>query len=134
MSLEVNIEKRGAGFYEVSLNGRLDTSTYIPCEENLNMLLNSSTKILMFNMKHLSYISSMGLRVLFIARKTISEHGGKFFMTNLQPQVAKVFEIAHVLPKDSVFESIEEADRYFDNMQKQEIEKQENKKKDLYSE
>ena len=38
-----------------------------------------------------------------MARKTLAEHGGKFILANLQPQVAKVFEIARVLPDESVF-------------------------------
>jgi hypothetical protein len=41
-----------------------------------------------------------------------------FLMANLQPQIKKVIEIAQALPSESIFASIEEADAYFDAMQK----------------
>jgi anti-anti-sigma factor len=77
----------------------------------------------MFDMTKLNYISSMGLQVLFKARKAIEAHKGSVIMANLQPQITKVFEIVKALPPETIFQSIEEADDYFDLMQRREIEK-----------
>jgi hypothetical protein len=45
-----------------------------------------------------------------------------FLMVNLQPQIKKVFDIAQALPGEAVFSSVEEADEYFDAMQKKALE------------
>jgi hypothetical protein len=49
-------------------------------------------------------------------------------MINLQPQVAKVFEIVKALPDFNIFTSAEEADEYLFNIQKKMEEKEEEKK------
>ena len=41
-----------------------------------------------------------------------------FLMVNPQPQIKKVLEIAQALPLETVFESVREADDYFDAMQR----------------
>jgi anti-anti-sigma regulatory factor len=65
----------------------------------------------------------MGLRVMLKTKKTMELNGGQVIITQPQPQIAKVFEIARALPNTAVFASIKEADAYLDAMQKQEIEK-----------
>jgi anti-sigma B factor antagonist len=69
-------------------------------------------------MAGVGYISSRGLGVVISIIKRLHAHGGKFAMTELQPPVRKVFEIAAALPEESVFASPEEADRYFDAIQR----------------
>jgi anti-anti-sigma regulatory factor len=44
--------------------------------------------------------------------------GGEFAMTNLQPQIRKVFEIIMALPSLNVFESVADLDRYLTGIQK----------------
>jgi hypothetical protein len=39
-------------------------------------------------------------------------------LTNLQPQIRKVFEIIQALPSLNIFESVEELDRYLAAMQR----------------
>lgn len=124
MSLNVYIEKRNDKYYAVKLDGRLDTHTFEDCESKLQPILNQEPKVLMFDLTNLSYISSMGLRTMLKTRKTLEAKGGKIVMLNLQPQIAKVFEIAQALPDVNIFSSEQEADHYFDVMQKKEMEKQ----------
>ena len=38
-------------------------------------------------------------------------------LTNLQPQIRKVFDIIHALPSLNVFESVDELDRYLASIQ-----------------
>lgn len=125
--LKVDVFQREGGFFLVTLDGRLDSDTYMICEEKLAPVLNSSTRGITFDMSNLAYISSMGLRVVMKARKAIEGTGGKVLTVNLQPQIAKIFEIAAALPKYQIFKSIREADEYFAAMQEQEIERQKNK-------
>jgi len=116
MGLQVKATEKKAGFFEVSVSGRLDTTTYAQLEGQLKVTLPSANAIVL-DMGLLEYISSMGLRVIFKATKDMKAKGGVFMMSNMQPQIKKVFEIANALEQDSVFLTVEEADRYFQAMQ-----------------
>lgn len=117
-SLVVNIETRMTGGHIVTLDGRLDGMTYADCEKKIEPLIIPETKALMFDMSNLDYISSMGLRIILKARKVIEGNGGAVHIINMQPQIKKVFEIVNMLHGMTLFASIQEADQYFDVMQK----------------
>ena len=106
------------GYYEIALDGRLDTETYAALEKGAQDLLASQARGIRLNMAKLSYISSMGLRVILKITKELKQRHGVFQLVNMQPQIQKVMEIAAALPKEAVFSSIKEADAYFDAMQK----------------
>ncbi len=116
-SLAVNIESKMAGGFVVTLKGRLDGATCSDCEEKINPIIVPETKVLMFDMSGLDYISSMGLRIVLKARKVIEGAGGVVHLINMQPQIKKVFEIVNMLHGMTLFASIQEADQYFDTMQ-----------------
>ncbi|MBI5820593.1 MAG: STAS domain-containing protein [Verrucomicrobia bacterium] len=116
--LEIIVENQPEGRVRVALNGRLDTQTYVQCEERIRPLLTASTRVLMFDMAKLDYLSSMGLRVLMKTATALGSHGGRCVLAHLQPPIRKVIEIANALPKETVFASVEEADRYLDLMQR----------------
>lgn len=115
MSLQIAVSEKLPGYYEFGLDGRLDTETYGQLENALNPLKAHGIR---FDMAKLSYISSMGLRVVMKVMKELKEKKGAFQLINLQPQIKKVFDIAAALPKGTIFASVEEADSYFDAMQK----------------
>ncbi len=116
--LDIAIENHPEGRVRIELKGRLDTETYAQCEQRLEPLLNPSTKVLVFDLAQLDYLSSMGLRVLMKASRTMSKLGGKCLLTRLQPPIRAVIDIANALPAQSIFASVEEADRYLDLMQR----------------
>jgi anti-anti-sigma factor len=111
------------GFFVVSPIGSLDTTTYRQLETILDMIIKSRPKSVVLDLTMLEYISSMGLRVIFKSKKTVQEQGGLLMLTNMQPAVKKIFDIAGAVDQDSVFASVEEADRYYDRLQKQMKEK-----------
>lgn len=123
MGIKVTVTRQKKDAFEISLSGRLDSDSYSQAEATVTSILSSEPKVIIFNMSELNYISSMGLRVIMMTRKKLEAAGGTVVMTNLQPQIAKVFEIAAVLPKQVIFASIEEADAYLDAMQKKVLEK-----------
>lgn len=124
MSFNVQVESKTEGVYFITLEGRLDTETYPLAEKKLMPLASGQARVMIFNLAKLEYISSMGLRVILKVRKAIEAKKGTLVMTNVQPQIQKVFEIANALPAQSIFASVEEADRYLDRMQNLELEKQ----------
>jgi len=118
MPLSIQVNEKKPGFFEVVLDGRLDTDTSAELEKKLSGPLGGSVRAVRFEMSDLQYISSMGIRVLFKTFKTLRAKKGAFLMVNLQPQIRKVLDIAQALPAESIFSSVAEADEYFDAMQR----------------
>lgn len=116
--LDIKIELQPEGRVLVSLDGRLDTHTYAECEERLKPLLVPATRVLVFNMAGLDYLSSMGLRTLMMVSKALHAQGSQCLLTHLQPPIQTVIDIANALPREAVFASVAEADRYLDLMQR----------------
>jgi anti-sigma B factor antagonist len=125
MPLNITVENKQEGVYVVIPEGHLDSTTSLMFEEEVTPLFAATTKVLIFDLSKLDYISSAGVRFVFMAQKAMSKHNGVFMMTELKPQIKKVFEIINALPSLRVFKDIEEADEYLYAMQEKEIEKQE---------
>ncbi len=123
MPLKVDVSEKQSGIFNISLVGTIDSTTYYDFEKKMDIILDPPPKILVFNMAGVTYISSMGLRVIFKTRKTVEENGGIFIMTDLRPQIKKVFETIKALPGFNVFASVEEADNYLSRIQKKEEQK-----------
>jgi anti-sigma B factor antagonist len=118
MPLTTSVTEKMPGYYEIALAGRLDTETHGQVEKVAQDLLAKQPKGIRLDMARLSYISSMGLRVVLKIAKDIKAKKGVFAILNLQPQIKKVFDIAATLPPESIFASVAEADAYFDEMQR----------------
>jgi anti-anti-sigma factor len=128
MLLKVKIEKRAEGVTAIVLAGTIDTDTCQDLKEKISSCMASAPRVLMFDMAKVEYVSSLGIGTLIDAKKDIERISGTFMMINLQPQVAKVFEIVKALPDFNIFTSAEEADEYLFNIQKKMEEKEEEKK------
>lgn len=119
MAIKVNIIKKEAGHFVVVVEGRLDSETAPQCEAGIKHLLTPATKVLAFDLKRLDYISSMGLRVIVGAMKAIAKQKGRVVVRNAQPPIAKVLEIAGLIPGD-IAESERSADIFLDAIQRKE--------------
>jgi anti-sigma B factor antagonist len=126
MPLQVSITMGDEGSYLITLEGRLDTNTYLDLDEKIRPVLTSSPRLLVFNLEKLDYISSMGIKSIVSARKAVKSKAGHLILLNPQPQIRKVFDIVSALPREAIFSSRQEADRFFDMIQKKEIEKPKN--------
>lgn len=118
MALTTSVVEKLPGYFEINLSGRLDTETHAELEKVAKGLFAKNARGLRLDMARLAYISSMGLRVVLQLAKVLREKKGAFQITNMQPQIKKVFDIAATLPSESIFASVAEADAYFDAMQK----------------
>ena len=118
MSLKIAVSQKAPGYHVLALDGRLDTETHGQLEAALDKLPAASARGIRLDLAKLSYISSMGLRVVMKLMKELRGRSAVFQTINLQPQIKKVFDIAHALPAETVFASVEEADAYLDLMQK----------------
>ena len=124
MALDIKIIKKRDYVYSVELTGSIDLETYQQLEEELKEIIDERTKAVILDMSNVNYISSIGIRVIMWAKKALQGKHATFAMINLQPQIKKVFDIMKILPMLDIFEDMPEADKYIDQMIKEEIEKQ----------
>ena len=117
MDLQISIDPPRGDSQRVAVAGRLDTHSYDEFDRRLAPVLASDVRSLVLDLSGLDYISSAGIRSVFKARKALSARDGKVLVANLQPQIAKVFDIVRAVPMSEVFTSVAEADAYLDAMQ-----------------
>jgi anti-anti-sigma factor len=116
--LKVQVHEGRSLTKTMSLEGRLDADSVTEFDRELDALLESPMKVLVFDLAKLEYVASAGLRSFFRAQKTMKARAGKAVMVHLQPTVKKVFDIVKSVDVDSVFQSVQELDAYLDAMQK----------------
>jgi len=119
---KVVINSKEPGIFIVSLFGSLDTTTHESFEKEVEPLLTESTKAIVLNMEGVTYVSSLGIGAVFKVTNIINKLKGTLLLTNLQPQIKKVFETVKALP-ESIFTSIEEVDEYLTEIQKKALRK-----------
>jgi anti-sigma B factor antagonist len=119
MPLEVTITAEPNNGKRVSLAGNLDTDTAPQLQARINKSVDSSVHVLILDLKDLKFLSSAGLRVIFMSRKMMENRKGKLMLVNLQPQVHRVFEIIKALNGMNVFKDREELDAYLADMQQE---------------
>jgi anti-sigma B factor antagonist len=116
MPLEIQIQKdvdpNKGGAATVKLTGSLDTATAPDLERQLAPVLTAGVKDIVFDLEHLKFISSAGLRVFSTTRKQLKERGGQASFIHMQPQILEVFEIIKALPGVAIFQDTAEMDRY----------------------
>lgn len=121
MSLKVTVTEKGPGIFNVFPAGTLDSNTYQILETELEKILRNKPNIVILDLDWLNYISSMGLRVIVKAKKTLKQNDGMLIMVNLQPQIKEVFDIVKALPTEQIFKSVKELDEYLLAMQQKNI-------------
>lgn len=88
MQISKNIENSKLN---ISLEGRLDTTTAPQLEAELKKSVNGITE-LVFDFAQLVYISSAGLRVLLSAQKVMNKQGN-MAIRNVSPEIMEIFEV-----------------------------------------
>lgn len=117
MPLKVSVEDRGQGTYTIRPQGSIDTNTFMTLQNEVDPILEKS-KVIIFDMKDVNYVSSAGVGVVLLAEQSLKATNGKVLMVNLQPQIKKVFDIVKALPDQQVFSSLEEMDKYLKEVQR----------------
>src|SRR5262249_23693049 len=119
-----SIQPRGARSYTKTLRlaGRLDNETAADLDRELDKVLGSAIKVLVFDLEKLEYTTSAGLRSFLRAQKVMAQRAGKVLFVNVQPPVQKVFDIVKAVDLATVFRNVQELDQYLDVMQKKALE------------
>lgn len=85
------IKTNEAKILNITLEGRLDTTTAPQLEAELKQSIADNTE-LTFDFAKLEYISSAGLRVLLAAQKVMNKQG-KMVIRNVNDVISEVFEV-----------------------------------------
>lgn len=123
MPLKIKIIKKKNYVYVIELIGSIDTETYTLLEDELKEIIDEKTKAVIFDMKNVTYISSIGVKTVLGTKKILEKTKASFAMIDLQPQITKVFDLLKILPMVDIFDDMQEADKYIDQIIKEEIEK-----------
>ena len=118
MALRIQTEQGRSFTTTLRLEGRLDNESVADLDREVDKILDSPLKVLVFDLGGLEYVTSSGLRTFFRAQKSLKQRAGKVLFLNLQAQVQKVFDIVKAADLDAVFRSVRELDAYLDVMQK----------------
>jgi anti-sigma B factor antagonist len=119
MPLTVRVSREDAGAtVRVHPSGSLDSATAGALEHELAPILASKISVLVLDLAEVTFVSSAGIRVVLAARKQMADRGGALLMANLQPPVAKAFEIIRAIPDVAIFKSVAELDAYLAAMQR----------------
>jgi anti-anti-sigma factor len=118
MPLNVRVEESRSFTKTMALEGRLDNESAPTLDKELDTVLSSPLKVLVFDLQKLDYISSAGIRSLFRAQRDMKTRSGQALIVNPQPAVQKVFDIVKAVDLKSVFASVKELDAYLDTMQR----------------
>jgi anti-anti-sigma factor len=119
MPLNVRVEEGRSFTKTLVLDGRLDNTTVAALDRELDAVLASPVKVVVFDLSKLDYISSAGLRSFFRAQKSMKARAGRVLVVDPQPPVQKVFDIVQAVDVKELFRSVAELDAYLDAMQRQ---------------
>lgn len=123
MALDIKVVKRKEYAYVVELKGAVDSDSHQQLQDELTEIIDEKTKAVMLDMAGVDYISSIGIRVVVWAKKELQKRNASFAMINLQPQIKKVFDVMNILPMIEIFDDMPEADKYIEQIIREEIEK-----------
>lgn len=94
----------------VRLEGELDMHVADEFRQIVDQELeNSRVKNMLLNLSNVTFIDSSGLGVILGRYKKISILGGKVLVTDIQPQVQRIFELSGLLKIMKMYDSETEA-------------------------
>ena len=117
-SLRVYNGKKRPGVYTIYPVGSLDANAYPIIEKKAEQILKLAPEVIIFDMQHVNYFNSRGLRVILKVHRVMNQRGGRVVLINLQPHIKEVLDIIDALPAQRIFASRHEMDNYLDTMQK----------------
>ena len=93
----------------VRLKGEFDLHTADYFKAKLKDKLNKSINNLILNLDSIKFIDSSGLGAILSKYKEINKQGGDLVITNVTPQVERIFELSGILNIIDIYSSEKEA-------------------------
>lgn len=92
----------------LKIEGRIDGLTSKQIQTEIDDILNSGVKNLIFDLADLNYLSSSGIRVFIEAMKKINKVGGQLYLVSLSRHIVEVLKISGLTPLFKVFDSFQD--------------------------
>ena len=121
MAIKIDITPRQSGGIIVTPQGRLDSVTAPDFEVAVDGILKDKVKVVILDLSKVDFLSSAGIRVIFKLQKGVLQARGVVVVSKPQPQVSRVLEIVRAMPKEQIFDNMEEADKYLAAIQEKEL-------------
>jgi anti-anti-sigma factor len=102
------LEHRSDGVVVLHVNGRIDSATSREFGQRLAAVFEAGSTSAVVDLRDTSYVSSSGFRALLIAAQQAGRHSGKLVLSNLSPELRKLFELSSLLDLFVVCPSWEE--------------------------
>jgi anti-anti-sigma factor len=93
----------------IELSGRIDNVTSSKIETNIGAALDSSPSVLILDFTGVTFVSSIGLRVLLMAAKRCRKQNVRLALHSVSPQIVELFSLSGLNPFFSVHSSREAA-------------------------
>ena len=120
MPLQIKTTELKPRVFVVALTGSLDSTTHNELEQKITYLIGEGqARLITLDLAELDFISSLGVRAVFKAKKDLAVQNGTLGMVNLSKPVQKVFDIVNALPSMKIFANLAEMDAYLARMQEQ---------------
>jgi anti-sigma B factor antagonist len=87
-------EEHVANITIVEVKGPLNSNTAKKLGDRLSSLIEEGRTRLIIDLEHVSYISSVGLRVLMVADQLVEKANGKLALCKLSAETQALFELA----------------------------------------
>lgn len=94
--MELNLEDVAQDIVCVGLNGRLDTPGVDQVEIRFNAATAASNRHALIDLAQVSFVSSMGIRMLISAARALQQRGRKLVLFGAGPLVAETFDNAGI--------------------------------------
>ena len=112
MKLEMRMKENPGGLWHCTLNGALNTETFRDCENRFDAGPWAIIRVLILDLRGLTYISSSGVRLLFKVRRNLNDHGGMLLMVRPPEMVFNILRITNVFANDRFFDTPEAAEQF----------------------
>lgn len=119
MRLTTNVTRPAPGIVILTLRGTLDGETYALVDGEVGKILGEPIRTMVLDLAGVDFITSAGVGTIMKAKTSLAKRDAEFAMIGMQPQVQKVFEIIHLLPRMQVFQGQAELDEYLTRIQRQ---------------
>ncbi len=106
--MEIREDKRG-DVKIIGLCGKLDANSSPGVEKRLLAILDQGEVRIVFDFSELNYISSLGLRVLFVVAKRVQEEKGRLALASLSSHIYEIFKIVGFTNVFSIYPTSDEA-------------------------
>jgi anti-anti-sigma factor len=94
--MDLQAESLPNGVEKLSLAGRLDTAGVQEIDLRFTALAASRKALVLVDLSGVSFLASIGVRMLVVAAKALGQRGGRMALLNPQPGIGEVLRIARI--------------------------------------